>query len=280
MRFSQLGFLLVGLCFFVLSATAMEVSKVKGNKVLITLDGQSTQQGDQFFVVNSDGQRRGLVTIKQIRDDKAIAILTKGQAQPGWTLEKRGKKKTASHSSDSSDGPHDKSYLGILAGYSLNNMTVNQSPGPSVSLTGNSPSFKAMFDYELFDRIWFRGTAGWQNFKTTGNSDCGTSFTSPCTTNIDYLSFDLWGRYLFAAGNWRPWLGAGFSLIFPMAKSSTALVESSISNSSILSLGGGLDVFVTDSMYIPLQVEYGFLPPSNQVSAHMISMRVGLGFAF
>jgi hypothetical protein len=258
----------------------MEVVKVKGNKVLVNLDGQAVQQGDQFFVTNSDGQRRGLITIKQIRDDKAIAILTKGQAQAGWNLEKRGKKKTASHSSDSSEPPHDKSYLGVLAGFSINNMTVDQVSGPSVSMTGSSPSFKAMFDYELFDRIWFRGTAGWQNFKTTGSAVCGTSFNAACTTTIDYLSFDFWGRYLFAAGNWRPWLGVGVSLIFPMAKSSTALVESSIANTGIFSPGGGIDIFITETMYIPLQVEYGIFQKSDQVSTNTISMRVGLGFAF
>lgn len=265
---------------------AMEVSKVKGEKVLIQLGDQTTSPGDEYFALDGNGLKKGIVAIKQVRDDRAIGLLLKGQAQPGWTLQKRtAKNKTRGKTTTTSRAgePNQKAYYGIQIGYAMNKMDVVQANATSVSMSGSSITYRGIFDYELFERIWFRGGIGMQNFKVTGPSTgCNslTSYTSACETNISYLGMDIWGRYLFATGYYRPWLGGGFSLIFPMTKSSTTLDESSITNSSIIGIGGGIDVFVTPDFYFPLQVEYGLLPKSSNVSANIISIRVGGALTF
>ncbi len=268
--------------------TAMEVSKVKGNRVLIQLDDQPVSPGDEFYAMNPDGKRKGLIKIKQVRDERAIGLLAKGQAEPGWTLEKRTKngsktkpkESTNSTASDTTGNPNDRAYYGLQLGMSMNQMSVSQSNGDTVSLTGTSINFRGLFDYELFDRIWFRGNVGYMGFKTTGPNRCGNSFNAACTVDISYIDLDFWGRYLFSMGMYRPWLGGGFSLVFPMSKTATPLDPASISNNTIIALGGGLDWFFTKRFYVPLQAEYGLLPKSSTVSASIIVLRLGAAFTF
>lgn len=288
MRLFQLSTAAVLLLFLTVSASAMEVSKVKGNRVLIQLDDQPVSPGEEYYAINPDGKRKGLIQVKQVRDERAIGVLVKGQAEPGWTMEKRtakGKKSKAQKeavAADTTGNPNDRAYYGIQLGMSLNQMSVSQDGGPSVSLTGNSINFRGLFDYELFDRIWFRGSVGYMGFKVTGPNQCvpAGSFTSACTVDISYLNMDFWGRYLFAMGMYRPWLGGGFSLIFPLTKSATPLDPSSITNNSIMALGGGLDWFFTKRFYVPLQAEYGLLPRSSSVAASLIVLRLGAAFTF
>jgi opacity protein-like surface antigen len=283
--FSTIVFL-ANVLFFSSSLMAIEVSKVKGNKVLIQLEDQQVNVGDEFFALNADGKKKGLITIKQIRDERAIGILNKGQAEPGWTLTKRiAKKKTARQSSaavDNESGPHEKAYYGLQIGYSLVSMSVDETSSTTISMNGGSLSVRGIFDYGIFDRIWFRGGLGYQGFDASSSSLCTQSDGSQATCNIDvnYLDFDFLARYLFSMGYFRPWLGVGFGLLFPLSKSTTAILPSTVTNTSIIEAGAGLDWFVTNTVFIPVQVEYGFIQRSSQVTNNLITMRAGVGLSF
>ncbi len=275
--------------FFITPLAALEVSKVKGNKVLIQMDDKPIAPGEEYFVVNGDGKRKGLVSIKQVRDERAIGLLTKGQAEPGWTLEKRKSKIVGKNKADStkrvsiSGRPHDRAYYGIQIGYSQNKMDVTQSNGSAIAMTGGSINVRGIFDYEMFDRIWFRGGVGYLGFTVNGPStgcNPNNSYGSACSANITYIDFDFWGRYLFSDGFYRPWIGGGFALIFPMSKTATPLDPASISNNSVISIGGGLDMFFSEKFFVPLQIEYGMLPKSDTVAASLITGRIGVGFTF
>jgi outer membrane protein W len=95
-----------------------------------------------------------------------------------------------------------------------------------------------------------------------------------------YGTLDLTARYLFTTGRMRPWLGFGIGLLFPVTKSSTALSASSIGTTNVMQFQGGLDFAVGQTMYVPISVEYGLLPKSDQVDAHWIALRVGLALPF
>jgi hypothetical protein len=41
-----------------------------------------------------------------------------------------------------------------------------------------------------------------------------------------------------------------------------------------------VDWFMTPNLYIPVSVEYGFLPKSDEVEANLISLRIGLAVPF
>ncbi len=288
--------------FFSFAAEAAKVAKVKGKKVLINLDGDPAQVGDIYYTLTPQGKKAGIIKLQKIKGNQAIAILGKGRALPGYGLEYRTPKGStaksssgtagveeaiASDSGGSTSGSSKKMFWGGMVGFSMDTMDVDLKDGngatrATAGLTGSAFSVKGLFDYELLQQVWFRGTAGLEGFKASGSSVCGDSptFGQACDVDINYLAMDLWGRYLFSTGDYRPWLGVGFSLLFPMTKKASAVEEGSISNSSVMAFGGGLDWFISKDMYVPIQLEYGILPESEDVSAHMIALRVGLGIPF
>ncbi|MBK7843092.1 MAG: hypothetical protein IPJ71_05255 [Bdellovibrionales bacterium] len=271
-------------------AWAAKVSKVKGKKLLIELEGETAEKGQAFYIVGSGGKKKGILKIVSIKADKAIASLGKGKAAEGDTLlarESSGSSGSSKAKSSSSAREHKSSSTstmawGILLGMGMNSMSVDLdiTPTQTASLAGSGISYKALFDYALFEKIWFRGTLGMENFSAEGDvvsTACGNAI---CKVNIQYLTLDFWARYLFSLKSFRSWLGAGFTLWFPMSKETTALEESSITNTSVMAIGGGFDWYMNDKFFVPFQVEYGLLPASEQVSATTIAIRLGIGMNF
>lgn len=287
------------------SSFAATVVGVKGKKILVNLQGEPALKGDIFYLLDKSGKKKALIKIMKVKGNKALALLGKGNAAKGFTLKYRPKKgestanrpkggesdkeDTTAESADSGGSAAGSSqmYFGVMLGFSQNSMDVELQDDAgasrgSTSLSGNGYSAKALVDYNLFSGIWFRGMFGVEQFNVSGDKLCGLSpsFNSTCTAEIMYLSLDMWGRYLFSEGSFRPWVGGGFSLMFPLTQSATALDESSITNTSVMSFGLGFDYFTSPTFYIPISVEYGLLPSSETVSANTIAIRAGAGFSF
>lgn len=295
-----LGFLaLVFLLIHSISSPAATVTAVKDKRVLVSLDGEPAVPGDIFFLVDPAGKRKGIIKIMKVQGNRAIAVLGKGAAEKGFTLKYRPKTGTATAKGKTpprgspqaaptaSGTPGNTMYWGVVGGFAQNAMDVEllDNAGAkrgSASLSGSGYSLKGLFDYGLFDSIWFRGLAGIEQFNVSGPASCGDNapYTEACNAEIMYLSLDMWGRYLFSQGSFRPWVGGGFSLMFPLTKSATALDESSITNTSVMSFGLGLDWFTSPTFFVPLSFEYGLLPSSDTVSANTMAIRVGAGFSF
>lgn len=272
------------------TAQAGRVTKTNGKKILIDLEGDSAQEGEMFFVVDSNGKKKGLVKITKIKDGKALGTLGKGVAESGWTTasaKKSGKSSTSSTTSSAIvPATPGTIYYGLLGGLSMNAMTVkvdndlNNTNETSVSLAGNAFSFKGLFDYNLFSQVWFRGLGGIEGLSAVGSTQTGCQ-SKACSANIYYLSGDFWARLLLMQdGAFRPWIGGAFSLMFPLSKTATALDEKSITNTSSISFGGGFDWFLSGKLAIPVQVEYSLLPKSETVEATIIAIRSGLLFQF
>jgi hypothetical protein len=165
-----------------------------------------------------------------------------------------------------------------MLGMSMNNATVDlrDAGGNSVGtveLSGSGFSAKGMYDYPLLPFLTFRAIGGIEQFVVGGanNTECG----GECNAEITYLTLDFWGRFPVTSGATKVWLGAGFDLLFPMSKSATALDEASITNTSILGVGGGIDWPLSPTSYVPVQIEYGLYPSSDQVKASAIMIRAG-----
>ncbi|NQZ01216.1 MAG: outer membrane beta-barrel protein [Bdellovibrionales bacterium] len=302
-RFTTLTKLIVLVSLIVFSQIGFsaQVVGVKGKKLLVNLQGEPAQKGDLFYLLNSAGKKKGILKIMKIKGNKALALLGKGRAKKGYTLQYRPKKSgsarkrkgskgkamaKSSSSGSSASGAQD-SYWGIIAGFSQNSMNVKLKDDTGadrdeVSMSGNGFSAKGLLDYKLLNNVWFRGMGGIEQFSTAGEELCGDSspFEDACTTDIMYFALDLWGRYVITEGSFRPWVGAGFTLLVPLSKSSSALDEESVTNTSVMSAGFGFDYFTSPSFYIPFQVEYGLLPSSEDVTANIIAVRVGAGFSF
>lgn len=272
-------------------ASAAVIDRVRGNRVLINLDGEPARIGDIYFVVNSSGRRSGVLKIMRISGNQAIAVLGRGQAESGWTLQAREESSPQTPSPSSPPPPvastsssYSNFYIGGTLGYSMDSMQValvdtsGTKTGVTADMSGSSIDFKGLLDYQVFSPVWFRGSAGMQNFEAQSGTTCPSN--TACNIKISYLSFDFWGRFLFSEKQFRPWVGLGFSLLFPMSKSSTAVAEQTISNNNLLSVGGGLDYFFSERMFVPVQLEYNMFPDSAQVKANFMAIRAGFGMTF
>ena len=278
---------------FVSGAFAAQITKVKGNKILIKTDGDSVQGGESFYAM-SNGKKKAIIRISKIKGDKALGVLVKGKAAAGMTLIPRGAAGTkvaggrgrSGESTSAEGGDHQRAYWGGVLGYGMDtmNVAVNSSltnqPIGTAAMSGSGISGKALFDYELFSQIWFRGTSGVEQLNVTGNNICGTGNIQACNAKLMYFTLDLLGRYVFAIGNFRPWLGGGVGLLFPASKSSTALKATSIGTTNVMVIAGGVDYFINPRMYVPISLEYGLLPKSDEVDAHLITFRAGLAIPF
>lgn len=286
-----LGLYLFTFIFIAPMLHAAEILKVKGANVLIDLKGDTPNPGDTFFAVKADGKRTAIIQISKVKGEKATGKITKGKASEGQSLEAKGAGKVAksgSHRSHDvvSAAPSGRSYWGAIAGYGMDSMTVNINDSVTNAfkqkgdLSGTGYSIKGLFDYELFSQVWFRGTSGLEMFNVTGSALCGSGNAQTCNAKINYLTFDFLGRYVFSTGNIRPWAGAGLGLLFPMSKSATALQASSIATTNVMVIAGGADWFINPNMYIPVSIEYGILPKSDEVEAKWIALRVGVAVPF
>ena len=287
----QLGFVIaLGLCLSGLGHAA-QVTKVKGHNALITLEGEQVSVGQMFYAM-SGNKKKAKLKIAKISGTRAIAKITVGQAASGMTLVPipagaRSSGSRGSGSSASGGGGPQRAYWGALLGYTQDSMSVNVNnylpPGNSlgsVALSGSGFGLAGLFDYEMWNQIWFRGTAGLENFNAAGSTKCGVNNLQPCNAQITYFAMDFIARYVFAMGNFRPWAGAGVGLLFPASKKATALESASIGTTNVILVEGGVDWFVSRNLYIPINIEYGLLPKSDQVDAHWIGLRAGIAVPF
>lgn len=288
-RFNTLATLaLVVLSFgFSTPSYAVKVVKTKGKKVLVDGEGETLEVGQIFLVKNDAGKSVGIIKLTKVARGKGVAILGKGVAEPGQSLvakktrsgetappepmaesKSRGKKPSA-----------DQAYWGAMVGYTMAKADINLFDDSgvkagTVNLDGSGFSAKALYDYPLFSAISFRGMAGMEQFNVGGATNATCS--GECKAEIMYLTIDFWGRYMFKSdGTFRPWAGVGGWLIFPMTKDSTAIKESSIDNSNIFAFGGGFDYYLSESTYLPVQIEYQMYPKSENVNATAIAIRGG-----
>lgn len=279
----HLDILVYILTLFSPSLFAADVIKVKGTSALIDLKGESAGPGTVYYALSVDGKRRGIIEIAKIKGDKAIGKIIKGRAEVGMQLELKGGTSTASKSSPTG---HQRAYWGALLGVAQDSMKANVNVAgtntvrSTESLTGIAFSAMGLFDYEVFPQIWFRGLAGLETLNVSGAAVCGSRNRETCNASIYYLSADFIGRYIFSMGDIRPWLGGGVALMFPASKTSTAVDSASISSTTVILVSGGVDWFISPTMYIPVSIEYGILPKSNEVETTWIELRAGLAFPF
>jgi len=276
---------------FTESVQAASVAKVKGRKVLIKVEGSNIKVGKVFYIISENGKKRGLVKIRAVKGNKAIGMISKkSKAQKGWTLRKRVRKVSKRRKRKRKDDEYDprsavKSIaVGVLGGF---NSASIESP-----LTGTGFSFKGFVDYKLFQSVWFRGMVGTESLvlaEEGGPALCGTmvdpavptsGFDKPCIVEINYATVDLHARYVFGIKAFRPWVGGGINLLFPISSVSTALKEESIETANTFVGAGGVDYHFSPKWLFSAAVEYNFFPASDTVTASFIAGRAGIGYKF
>ncbi len=280
------------------SLHAASVAKVKGRKILIKAEGTDLEVGKVFYIISENGKKRGLVKIRAVKGSKAIGIISKkSKAQKGWTLRKRVRKISKQRKRKRKDDEYDprsavKSIaVGAVGGINSGSMTVSKigqdPPGfHEASLSGMGFNFKGLIDYKLFNAVWFRGMVGMESLTLedpSGPKKCGTQttgFTKSCIVEISYATVDLHARYVFGLSSFRPWVGGGINLLFPISSTSTALKEDSIETANTFVGAAGFDYHMSPNWMLPVAVEYNYFPASDTVSASFIAARFGIAYKF
>ncbi len=272
---------------FVVDAEAAKVFKRKGKSVLIVLskkEAKSISKGDVLYVVRGK-KRRGSILIKKIKGRKGIGRLTKGSAKKGDRLVSASKAvKSVAKNIDAAAGDSEiqepsKLDLGALVGYGLSSQTIEIEGQGSLKQTGSGIGFKAFGDFKLLNKIGVRGQAGLESFNVEGEIDEGGS-SSTVTTEIGYFSLDVLIRYRILDGGFKVWVAGGLGILVPMSQASDTLDEGSISSTSTFIGQMGVSVKLGEKLFLPIQAEYVYFPPSEQVTSSMLAVRTGLGYQF
>ncbi len=286
-------FLFILLALFIVSfsyeADAARVlrAKSKGKSVMVQLtkkEMKAIKKGDVLFIVRGK-KKRGSVVIRRVKGNKAIGRVTKGRAKRGdrlvsasRTLKKAGEIAGSASADDDGDLGSSKLEIGGLVGFGLASQTVETNQG-SLDQSGSGIGFKAFGDFNLLKSIGVRGQAGLEAFNVETEADIGNG-NETLTTEISYMSIDVLIRYKFLDGKFSMWAAGGLGVLVPMSQTSGTLDEGSISSTSTFIGQLGLSLRVGKKMTIPLQFEYIYFPPSEQVSSTLIAIRTGIGFKF
>lgn len=284
--------------FFILilsnTVFAASVTAVKNNKIAINLEGQAASPGTEFFVVNASGKKVAIVKITQVKGDKALAEISKGTAQVGYSLQPRsgGGGKSSSAGATSSDSYYDQKLnsrahtgnsFGIIGGYLLNSMTASFTGGPlgatypvTASMSGSGFGALGFYDYAISPKFVLRGMGGVEQYNVVGSiSTFDCSATADCNVKLMYLSMYGYGRYNVLEGDYKWWVGGGYGYLYAISKASTVLRSEQISANQIFVFSTGLDIRLSPKTYIPVSIEYGMFPNSDSVKASIIYLRAG-----
>lgn len=299
---------------FMQNAWSAQITKMKGNKVLINLDGATYREGEELFALNANGKKLAIIKITQVKGEKAIGEITKGKAEEGYSVvAKSAAGSTAAHAStaesqqESADESQDDSSNtrtrmkrkkiagGVLLGYAMNTMSLTAQYQPasgalrsaSTNLTGSSFSIKGFGDYDLMPEVTIRGAFGLEPFaakgdaSTGGQNICGDGASSSCSVSFNYITFEGSIHYNFLTGKNRAWVGAGYAFMFTASKSlNIPNLQTAGSTNQMLLVSVGADFGIgKKGHFIPVVAEYGYIPGDN-VKASAIYLRAGYGIPF
>ena len=286
MRSIALGFGLA-LAFMVSNAYAAQISKVKGDQVLIDgIDSDSpVTEGDKFFVM-IDGKKKGLVEITKAKGTKAIGKIVKGKAEANAELQaasapapkkvakssKRGKGKSKKKKSEDDDSPLAGLFWGGLLGIGMDSqsVTITNTTTQTVSMSGMGYNLRAFADMPFTDQFGGIARVGIEQMNLSGSSGASTTIT--------YLSGDILARFDIIQGTFVPFVAAGVSINMPVAQSSTVL--GTIASVMTFPIDAGFRYSLDTDMYIIGLAEYMYFPSSANVSTSVIAVRGGLGLRF
>lgn len=286
MRISSLTFLLAVL--FSAVGWSGTVSQVKGQKLIIQMEGEDLSPGTQIFVISSSGKKIGLVTIRKVKGTKALGEITKGRANPGDSIQVRGS--ASSSSSSKTAGAKGKHRVGAMLGLAMNSMTLTvQHPttasiNQSLTMKDNTFNAKGFYDYKLSEEFNIRGSAAYESFAATGTTSqniCNAGASTECSVSYSYLGLEGSAQYNYIPGKSRYWVGLGYSFLLALSKSNNIpnLTDSSTNQMILIQTGADFGLGKPGT-FIPVSLEYGMFPGSSNVNANSIIIRGGYGFTF
>jgi hypothetical protein len=293
-----LGLFVITQIFFIELLFAARVIQAKDKRILIQLEStESISIGQKIFLVSKDDKKVAAATVVQVKNNRAIAEISKGASAGNEYVELTDygmtpEKEALNHYSKTLTTSHRLSSLRIAVTgiISMNNMATKQSdavsPTPNtetVNMTGLSFGLGATADYNYNPWLVLRGTLGYEPFNASGSSQfvvCNNLSSRDCSATLGYLSAGGFARYDYIKAKTTYWVGAGLVIKHPLSKTTTALRSDDIRTTSTIALTTGADIHRTDKTYIPVALEYQMFQSSETVSANLILIRAGYGWIF
>lgn len=301
MKFSS--YILATALFLALTSQtlAATIAGVKGQKVLINLEGDSVEVGDEFFLIDPAKEKRtAIVRITQVKGGKALGELLRGKAEKGHTLRAKAASPmsadyTPSVSEDRSSpmslaGGDNflrvlKNSWGVTGSYITTSMdatvtytipVIGTRDTTSASMSGSGFGAGGFYDYVLTPSLVGRAYAGLEQFNAAGSaSKAGCAGSTNCDAKINYLSMYGILKWYPLQDKYRVWAGGGMGYLLALSKSSTALNESKISANQVFTAAVGIDIQRDRMNYIPVSLEYNLFPSTEAVKASMILIKAG-----
>ncbi|UYL07564.1 hypothetical protein B9G69_010960 [Bdellovibrio sp. SKB1291214] len=271
-----------------ITANAAKVTKVSGGKALIDLEGDTALVGDQYFVIDGSGKKRGLLQVSKVQGGRAIATVSKGNVAAGNSLQRfQGRMSAAPSEVNKSRGKASgsKKSWGLMAGMVNSSMNVKSSTG-SMTMTGSSFNLDGYYQTYLDKNISVKILVGYETLNVTGTASSGFSGGSctsgmKCTADIGYLGMNALIRYSFYRTTSLEFsAGGGLGFLFAMQKSSNVLDTAKITTNQTIVGSLGVDWHLDKRTYVPIQLDYAMFPDNNTSSASQMMIRAGYGWAF
>lgn len=279
------------------SAWSASVSAVKGQKVLINLDGDSANEGDEFFLINPGSNKKtALIRIRQIKGNKAMGEIIKGRAATGYSLQAKAPGSMSAGAGGYGDSSYSraqesgilrnlKNSYGITGGYLMNTMSANVTAVDSgtgirttsaANMSGGGLAVGGFYDYLLSSSFVAHGVVGIEQFNVTGDAAASVcSGSKSCDAKINYLAMYGAVKWYLTQEKYRVWLGGGIGYLMALSKSSSALNASQISTNQVFNLAVGTDMQMSRKNYVPISLEYNLFPSSETVKASNIMIKAG-----
>lgn len=188
-------------------------------------------------------------------------------------------------SGDSQASSSKKEYaMGFFSGVHLNQASTKTN-GSTVDMKGSSFPIGAFFDGKINSKYGYQLTFANEPYMVEGNSDvatCGSSSTRNCDININY--FGLGGTLVYivtSTDRVKVRVYGGVTLLFPQTKTSNVLDIGSQATNFNAKVGGGLDLSVSESYYVPIDLGINYFPNifpnKNDFSTIGTTIHVGFG---
>jgi hypothetical protein len=267
------------------------VINVKNGKVLLDLGSLNVNSGDRVVTSNSEGKKKALLQIRQIKNGKATAEIVKGTPEAGHSFAmfkgaaKRPRQAVSKVEDYSQYATRKRGGYGFTGSLAMNAMKISNltrnGTSYSFEMTGTNFGLGGFYDYSL-NNSWLvraHGTLEMFDVKATSGG-CGTTADLPeCTVKFTQLGGYGTFNYIFSPQPYRAWAGVGGGLFIYLSKDASVLDTNKFFFNSMLMAAGGVDYFLNQTTFVPISLEYQMIP-DKEAGVTSIVLRAGWGKSF
>lgn len=281
------------ICFVSSYTEAQTVEKVVKNQTLISSGTIQLKVGDELQVLNKAGEKTGLVKVKKVTNNRAIAFILQGTVEVGQNLALSLQEPAPGQVSEETKKIETKTTetrkaYGFTTGLGIDSisLTAADSYNPplykeSVKLAGSHFSLKGFYDYPLSKYVlrFSSGLDGFNGNYSARSTSINNDGSETSKLNIMALAFDgevLWNFYNKSLNT--VWISGGYSFQYGVGSSSNLNSLKASSYSNIFFFGVGANINMSLDSFLPVFFRYSYY--MNDASITQTSAAIGAGWGW